>query len=44
MALSLELTDNCRFFLKRFPVCFNPFVLLFLVSPCLVVAVQPCME
>ena len=33
---------NCRFFLNRFPVCFNLFVLLFLVSPCLVVAVQPC--
>ena len=35
---------NCRFFLNRFPVCFNLFVLLFLVTPCLVVAVQPCME
>ena len=35
---------NCRFFLIRFPVCFNLFVLLFLVTPCLVVAVQPCME
>ena len=35
---------NCRFFLKRFPVCFNLFVLLFLVTPCLVVAVQLCME
>ena len=35
---------NCRFFLKRFPVCFNLFVLLFLVTPCLVVAVQPCMK
>ena len=33
-----------RFFLNRFPVCFNLFVLLFLVTPCLVVAVQPCME
>ena len=30
---------NCRFFLKRFPVCFNHFVLLFLVTPCLLVAV-----
>ena len=28
----------------RFPVCFNLFVLLFLVTPCLVVAFQPCME
>ena len=37
----LELTDiyNYRFFLKRFPVCFNLFVLHFLVTPCLVVAV-----
>ena len=34
-----------RFFLKRFPpVCFNLFVLLFLVTPYLLVAVQPCME
>ena len=31
---------NCRFFLNGFPVCCN----LFLVTPCLVVAVQPCME
>ena len=31
-------------FLNRFPVCFNLFVLLFLETPCLVVAVQPCME
>ena len=29
---------------KRFPVCFNLFVLLFLVTPCFVVAIQPCME
>ena len=38
----LELTDiyNYRFFLKRFPVCFNLFVLHFLVTPCLVVAVS----
>ena len=35
---------NCRFFLNGFAVCFNLFVLLFLVTPCLVVAVQPCME
>ena len=41
----------CRFFLKRFPVCFIYlfihlfiFVLLFLVTLCLVVADQPCME
>ena len=37
-------TFNCRFFLKRFPVCCNLFVLLFLVTPCLVVAVQPFVE
>ena len=37
-------TFNCRFFLIRFPVCFNLFVLLFLDTPCLIVAVQPCME
>ena len=35
---------NFRFSLKRFPVCCNLFVLLFLVTPCLVVALQPCME
>ena len=35
---------KCRFFLNRFPACFNLFVLPFLVTPCLVVAVQPCME
>ena len=31
-------------FLNRFPVCCNLFLLLFFVTPCLVVAVQPCME
>ena len=33
--LSLELTTscNCRFCLNRFSVCFNLFVLLFLVTP-----------
>ena len=35
---------NFRFFLSRFPVCFNLFMLLFLVAPCLVMAVQPCRE
>ena len=35
---------NCRLFLNRFLVCFNLFVFLFLVTPCLLVAVQPCME
>ena len=29
---------------KRFPVCFNLFLLLFLVTPCLAVAVQSCLE
>ena len=33
-----------RFFLNRYPVCFNLFVLTFLVTPCLLVAVRPCME
>ena len=33
---------NCRFFLNRLPLCFNLFVLLFLVTPCFVVPVQPC--
>ena len=40
----LLIVVNYRFFLKGFPVCFNLFVLLFLVTPCLAVAVQPCME
>ena len=40
----LKTPINCRFFLRRFPVCFSLLVLLFLVTPCLVVAVQPCME
>ena len=41
VALSLELPEifNCRFFLNRFPVWFNLFVLVFLVTACLVVAV-----
>ena len=32
------------FILNSFPACFNLFVLLFLVTSCLIVAVQPCME
>ena len=40
----LPLTCNCRLLLKRFPVCFSLSELLFLVTPCLIVAVQPCME
>ena len=35
---------NCRSFLKGFPVSLNPFVLLFLVTSCLLVAVQHCMK
>ena len=35
---------NCRFYLNRFPVYFNLFVLLSLVTPCFVVAVQSCMQ
>ena len=34
---------NCRFFLNRFSVSCNPFCASFLVTPCHVVAVQPCM-
>ena len=37
-------SSYCRFLLKRFPICFNLFVLPFLITLCLVVAVQPCME
>ena len=48
VALSLELTDilteNCKFSRNRFPVWYNLYVLLFLLTPCLVVAVQPYME
>ena len=46
MALSVELTDvlNCRFFLNRLPVYLNFFMFLFVATPCLVVAVQHCME
>ena len=32
------------FFVNRFSACFNLFVLLFLATPCLLVAVSPCME
>ena len=35
---------NCRFFLNRFPVCFNFFVLLVLKTQCHKMSVQPCME
>ena len=33
-----------RFSVNRFHVCFNLSVFPFLVTPCLVVALQPCME
>ena len=33
-----------RFFINRFPACFNLFVLIFLLIPCLVVSLQPCSE
>ena len=39
-----RISFNSRFFLNRFPVCFNLFVLPFLVTPCLLVAIQPCMK
>ena len=43
--LSLELTDTfyLQVLVKQIS-CINLFVFLFLVTPCLVVAVQPCME
>ena len=46
MALSLELADSiyCSFSLKRFPVWFILFDLPFIITPCLVVAVQPYVE
>ena len=33
-----------RFFINRFPAGFNLFVLIFLLTPCLVVSLQPCSE
>ena len=47
VALSPELTLHCRFFLHRFSVACNLFCAFFIVvvvTPCLVVTVQPCME
>ena len=35
---------HCRFFEKKFPVCFKPSVVLFVVTPCLIVTVQSCLE
>ena len=37
------LSEDCRFFLNRFSVSCDSFCTSFLVTPCLVVAVQPCM-
>ena len=42
--LAQQTPMNFRFFLKKFPVCFNVFVLLFLVTSCVVVDVQSCMD
>ena len=39
-----RINRHLRFFLNIFSVCLNLFVILFLVTPCLVVAVRPCME
>ena len=36
----INISFSCSFFLNWFPVCCNLFVLLFHVTPCLVVAVQ----
>ena len=35
-----RINRHSRFFLNQFPLCFNLFVLLFLVTPCLVVALH----
>ena len=40
----IKISFNCRLFLNRFRLCLNLFVILFVVIPCLVVAVQPCIE
>ena len=40
----INISFNYRFFLNRFLVCLNLFVLPFLVTPCFVAGVQPCME
>ena len=42
--LKYRINRHLLIFLTRFPVCFNIFVVLFLLTPCLVVAVQSCME
>ena len=43
-SINRHLLTVYRFFLNRFPIGCNPVVLLFLVTPCLVLAVEPCME
>ena len=44
-SLTYNLSDfKSRIDRNKFSVCFNVFVLLFLVTPCLVVAVHPCVE
>ena len=42
--LKYRINRHLLIFLTRFPVCFNIFVVLFLLTPCFVVAVQSCME
>ena len=42
--MNQQTSFNCRFFLNRFPEYLDLFVFLFLVTPCLAVAVHPCME
>ena len=47
MTWSLKSTGtffNSKFFLNRFPTCFNLFVFVFPVTPFLLVIFQPCME
>ena len=44
--LSLQLTDTCslKVLSEEISCMLDPFVLLFLVTPCLVLASQPCVE
>ena len=41
---SFDLWSKWLVVIKRFSVCFNLFVILFLLTPYLVVALQPCMK
>ena len=43
-SLPKQTSFNYMFFLNRFRVCCYLFLLLFLVTPCLALAVEPCME